>query len=221
MGNKKIVTKAYNKIAEIAEFNSLELDIENDETKFISLFLSLFNGNNLIDLGCGCGRLDNYIHRKTGVDIVGYDISEGMLKKANEKNLFPNHITYRLSDMQSIKPSICFDAALLSFSLIHLTDKQANETISNLYRFLNDGALIYISVLKGEKELGYISDPLDPLIPTYVNLFAESAIRKMLEDGGFRIYQLFFGIDDNPVAFTREAMYILAKKGDKGVLDYV
>lgn len=205
----------------MAEFNFSELDIDNDETKYISLFLSLLHGNNLIDLGCGRGRLDNYIHRKTGIDIVGYDISEGMLRKATETNLFPSHITYCLSDMQAINPCIHFDAALLSFSLIHLTDEQANETISNLYRFLNDGALIYISVLKGETELGYISDPLDLLTLTYVNLFTESAMRKMLEGSGYRIYQLFFGSDDNPVAFAREAMYILAQKGDKGVSEYV
>lgn len=221
MGNKEIVTKAYNKIAEMAEFNLFGLEIDNDETKCISLFLSLLHGNNLIDLGCGSGRLDNHIHRKTGIDIVGYDISEGMLQKANETNLFPSHITYCLSDMQFINPNIHFDSALLSFSLIHLTNEQANETISNLYRFLNDGAFIYISVLKGETELGYISDPLDPFTLTYVNLFAESAIRKMLEDSGSRIYQLFFGIDDNPAAFAREAMYIIAQKDNKGVSEYV
>lgn len=204
----EVVKRAYDAIAELDVSGDV---LAGDELQAFEKFLSRVSGNNVIDLGCGQGRLAKHVFEKIGANVVGYDLSSKNISIANSKNKYPNNITFNVSDMQTVSSDVLFDAAILSFSLIHLTHDQAVATLNNLFNLLRENAEVYISVSMG-KTVGYRPEPVDENVMTFVKLYTEDEIRGILKSCGYQIAYFFFGEDINPTAFAKDSMFIIAHK---------
>jgi len=56
-----------------------------DKKAHIAAKLDLKPGQRVLDIGCGWGGMALYLHRKTGVEVLGITLSEEQLKKARER----------------------------------------------------------------------------------------------------------------------------------------
>ena len=84
-------------------------------------------------------------------------------------------------------------------------------TLKNLFKLLKENAEVYISILMGEAG-GYRPEPLDENITTYVNLYTEDEMRNILKSCGYEITDLVIGEDNDPAAFAKDSMFIIAHK---------
>ncbi|MER8474075.1 class I SAM-dependent methyltransferase [Mesorhizobium sp. M1328] len=91
--------------------------------------LSLTQGNSVLELGCGYGRITNRLAEK-GAQVVGLDISPILLKKAEadaaERGV---NVEYVLGDMRSLPWRDRFDAAFLWYTTFGYFDDADNERV--------------------------------------------------------------------------------------------
>ncbi|MGZ6441808.1 MAG: class I SAM-dependent methyltransferase, partial [Pseudobdellovibrionaceae bacterium] len=94
----------------------------------------------IADLGCGSGIFSSILSDK-GFDVIGVDISPGMIKLAQEK--FPKskyRTEFIVGDVESLPfADASFDAILLSGLLHHLPDPSL--CIKEVYRILKPGGV--------------------------------------------------------------------------------
>ncbi|MES0039812.1 class I SAM-dependent methyltransferase [Mesorhizobium sp. M0046] len=91
--------------------------------------LSLKQGDSVLELGCGYGRITNRLAEK-GARVAGLDISPILLKKAEadaaERGV---NVEYVLGDMRSLPWRDRFDAAFLCFTTFGYFDDADNERV--------------------------------------------------------------------------------------------
>jgi cyclopropane fatty-acyl-phospholipid synthase-like methyltransferase len=207
--NLTVVRETYNAIADV--YNDA---ISSYEAEYLSLFFSKANittAASIIDLGCGQGRMALYYHERIGAKVLGCDISERMLGIAKSRNIYPKDLSFVLSDMQDIKTYLIFDAAVASFSFIHLTSEQVKKTLANIRECLKDDAMIYISILVGDN-CGFVKEPLNESFDTFVHQYTQDTITNILISEFFSVVDVFWGKDDSEAALSREAMFLFARK---------
>ena len=95
----------------------------------------------MLDLGCGNGRLYKMIE-KLNVDYIGIDLSENLIKKAEE--LYPNAKFYVASALDLPFPDNMFDKIISIAVLHHIPSyKLRIKFMEEAYRVLKkDGQLI-------------------------------------------------------------------------------
>jgi 2-polyprenyl-3-methyl-5-hydroxy-6-metoxy-1,4-benzoquinol methylase len=93
----------------------------------------------VLDAGCGTGRMAIELARR-GVDIVGVDLDEVMLKQARKK---APQLDWRLGDLSSIELDKVFDAIVLAGNvMIYVTPGTEAATLANMAHHLKPGGLL-------------------------------------------------------------------------------
>ena len=83
------------------------------------------NGKSMLDLGCGYGWHCRYAAENGAARVLGIDLSEKMIRVANEKNTDPK-ITYRLCDLDSYDyPAAAYDCVVSNLVLHYVEDIEA------------------------------------------------------------------------------------------------
>lgn len=94
----------------------------------------------ILHMGCGAGGNDHTFKKQ--FEVTGVDISAEMLEIARKVN---PEITYVQGDMRTFKLENTFDAVVIPDSIDHMvTPKDIKNTISNAYRHLKPGGLLFI-----------------------------------------------------------------------------
>jgi SAM-dependent methyltransferase len=90
-----------------------------------SVDVSLRQGQTVVDIGCGVGRLTRAIASRAG-RVVAIDVSEEMLVRARELNPDLDHVEWRLGDGDSLTgvPDDSADACVSAVVFQHLPDPQ-------------------------------------------------------------------------------------------------
>lgn len=98
-----------------------------NEIDHIITTLQLNAGSLLLDLGCGLGKVTEYISDKTRARVVGVDLAEKTITSANNRTQGKqDRITFKTQDMESLTfPPRFFDTiiaidSLYEFSAMHL-----------------------------------------------------------------------------------------------------
>ncbi|MBS3781624.1 MAG: methyltransferase domain-containing protein [Candidatus Thermoplasmatota archaeon] len=103
----------------------------------------------IIDLGCGDGRDTQYLQEK-GADVVGIDISRGMIDLARKKY---TECAFLRSDMRdTVFPNDTFQGAWASTSLSNIPKSEVSRVEKEVYRILEQGSIFCFSFKVGEKE---------------------------------------------------------------------
>jgi predicted TPR repeat methyltransferase len=134
----------YNQWADTYEKYVLNLNYlgpKNVAENFRDFILSL-NCNNLkiLDFGCGTGLLGEEIHKNLignyQFEIDGIDISENMIQKCREKNIYRNIIEINLLQ-DSLPPNYQYDYIVSSGVFLegHVSFKVINKLLDNLKQF--------------------------------------------------------------------------------------
>ncbi|MES0033085.1 class I SAM-dependent methyltransferase [Mesorhizobium sp. M0040] len=104
-------------------------EISDRQAAAIWDFLSLRQGDRVLELGCGYGRIANRLAEK-GAQVTGLDISPILLKKAEEDAIKRGvNVEYVKADMRSIPWRDRFDAAFLWYTTFGYFDDADNERV--------------------------------------------------------------------------------------------
>lgn len=105
---------------------------------------------NLLDLGCGTGRVGAALGRING-HIVGVDISEQMARKAMQHDVYSRFYIVNILDALRETPAEHYEAITCADALVYIGD--AGKVIPSAYRLLKpDGYFIFSCEKAGEHE---------------------------------------------------------------------
>ncbi|KAK0623928.1 S-adenosyl-L-methionine-dependent methyltransferase [Immersiella caudata] len=107
----------------------------------------------VVDIGCGPGKPVCSSFAEAGHDVLGTDISGGMLEEA-QKNV-PGARFQKINTLEFNPPDASFDAVVLMFSLlVDVTKDDIRAGIANMYRIVKPGGVFVFSTvaIEGEKE---------------------------------------------------------------------
>ncbi|MEO8416102.1 MAG: class I SAM-dependent methyltransferase [Ginsengibacter sp.] len=141
--NYQSAESAYDLWAENYDNQPNNLMLAWDEEIFSALLNSIDLKNKTVtDVGCGTGRHWQKIFDKMPQRFFGYDVSEGMLRKLNEK--FPQAETHLLSGNKlSALQDECIDCILSTLTIAHI--QNAGQALREWNRVLKPGGVMIIT----------------------------------------------------------------------------
>lgn len=139
-------------------------------------------GDGLVcDLGCGPGQIGAYLAER-GRDVIGVDISPGMLRTARERH--PN-LRFQLGDMRALPLANASCVAVACFySLIHIPRAEVPTALTEIGRVLRPNGRLLLAVHGGEGEArvdGWFGHP----VTVDLTLFSSDELIGPLNDAGF------------------------------------
>jgi 2-polyprenyl-3-methyl-5-hydroxy-6-metoxy-1,4-benzoquinol methylase len=134
----------------------------------------------VLDIGCGPGNVSKQLCALKRLEITGIDLSFEMLEIARVN--IPNGV-FHLQDSRTANfSSEYFDAVVLSFSIVHLDNDEANTVLVNAVSWLRSDGYLYLSFMEG-KQPGFETTSFSSL-PLYFNYFQETKIEEFLKANG-------------------------------------
>lgn len=172
----------YNRNADSFFEGSINADMSGVRARFLSYVPA---GGRILDAGCGSGR-DSKVFMEAGYDVVSFDASEEMCKRASE------YIGREVKNMRFEEMSFAneFDGIWACASLLHVAFEKLPEIVKKLHEALRTNGAVYASFKYGEgtKIRGdrVFSD------------FTEESVIPLFENAGFKIVSNVVGTDSRP-----------------------
>lgn len=165
-------------------------------TEQVTAFIGMLPSDaKVLDVGSGSGR-DVFVMSTAGIDATGLDLSEGMIKFAQEK--YPE-LKFVHGDMLQIPfPEDSFDGIWAHGSLFHLeTNEEIAQAFSEFRRVLKPNGMLHILVKlqKDQDKIKVFSDEQYPGTRLY-RFFTQEELKQWLESNGFEI-QILDTYDEN------------------------
>lgn len=198
--NEKISKKSWDEIYKETERLESTLEIDEDIPWITNLFKKR-GVRNILDLGCGAGRILAYLAQK-GFEMYGIDISEEGIKKAKQRlaqmKLYANLRVHSMTERLPY-PDNFFNAVISTRTIHHAKIEEIREIIKEIERVVKPQGLIFITVRKSNlrKRISY-SQKIAPR--TFINtegkekgvihyIFNKEILRK--EFRNFKIHKLW------------------------------
>lgn len=175
----KEAINAYNKIAQLYfKYNYTKL-LQFQLNKFISML----PGKKVLDLGCGPGRDMEYFLEE-GIDAIGVDYSEEMLKLA-EKIVSKDKLKH--ADFKNLKfKENSFDGLWCVASFSDVPKAEGEETLRKWLKILKKEGIIFISVKEGSKE-EVVQKEKYQNVPRFYAYYTVVELEELLKKVGFEI----------------------------------
>ncbi|MFX1315841.1 MAG: class I SAM-dependent methyltransferase [Promethearchaeota archaeon] len=137
---QELVEKSYDKIA-MEYYRHRDLNKFNSE---LDKFISLLSKNAIIlDVGCGAGiPTAKYLFQK-GINVIGIDISDVMLKMARENVPDGKFIKMDITNLQFDENS--FDGIISVYTLFHVKKEQHHSVFKQFHKILKPGGILLIN----------------------------------------------------------------------------
>lgn len=155
-----------------------------EPSKHTEDFAELLGGGKVLDAGCGPGSDSGFLFSQ-GFDVVGVDLSKGMIETARRR--FPG-VEFRRNDLRELDfPENEFDGIIANMSLNHLERDDMEGVLDDFSYFLKPGGILYCGFQEGEPEEGYFSNLLEDDREVFLTIVSEEGIKEVLRDRGFEI----------------------------------
>ena len=143
----------------------------------------------VLDVGCGPGR-DVRAFVNLGYSVIGIDYSDGMLKEAKKRVI---NGTFIKMDMRNLEfGDGAFDVVWSCASFLHISKADASSVLSQLYRVLRYGGIIFIAVKRGiGEEMKEYPDGTRRFFAYYI----DKELDRMLERIGMEVLESYFKAD--------------------------
>ena len=127
---KKLAREVYG--IDVGQFSMVD---QEQIEKMLSI-LNLTQNDKVLDLGCGLGKITEYIHKKTQAQMVGIDLASKAIELANERNRDNNNnLIFKHDDINNPNfPNSIFDV-IISIDTLYFVEDLFN-TLNNLKRIL-------------------------------------------------------------------------------------
>ena len=129
---------------EYQEMRSNQINANNlIEIPTMKSFLPDLTNKTILDLGCGCGDMDKYFIEMGAKKVLATDISENMIKTANEvnKNKLIEYKVLKMEDLNSLNEK--FDIVYSSLAFHYIED--FNKLLKDINTLLNDNGMLIFS----------------------------------------------------------------------------
>jgi ubiquinone/menaquinone biosynthesis C-methylase UbiE len=234
---QKFVDEILNKVEDDYDSISVEFDSTRNHAWYeFEIYKELLSkGDKILDLGCGNGRLYDYL-ADNDIDYVGVDVSAELLNKArlkNRKSKNGRQCTFKKGsflDLPYVRP--VFNKIYCVASFHHIPGRKYRlQALENMKKILKDDGTLVISVwnLWQKRYRKYIFESLfrlnkydfgDTFIPwgktgvnRYYHAFSLFEMRTLLRESGFYIVDEIMvkkgSVTDN--AFEAENFIFIAK----------
>lgn len=152
------------------------------------LIRSLPTGARVLDLGCGTGVPTARQMAGAGFEVVGIDLSGGMVKLARER---VPHATFHQLDIADLRPGGPrelgrFDAVVAFFSLLMLPRAEIPLALQTIRHLLAPGGLFALSMVEAD-----VDDFSIPFLGNTVRVsgYLHEDLHKVIETAGFEIVE--------------------------------
>ncbi|MFX0015976.1 MAG: class I SAM-dependent methyltransferase [Promethearchaeota archaeon] len=137
----------------LLQFNVLDMD---QLEKLISS-LNLNSNDSALDLGCGLGKITEYIHKKTGAKIIGVDFAEHLIHWARENTVTnDNMLVFQVGNINElIFPRSSFDAIFAIDTLYPTNVDNLEVTIARLKELLKPKGqlgIFFAQIIESEEQ---------------------------------------------------------------------
>lgn len=137
------VRTAYDTVAtEYAEAMRDELDAKPLDRALLSAVVEMARGGRVADIGCGPGHVTAHL-AALGADVIGLDLSASMVEIARADHPGVEFAVESMTRLGLEDSSLA--AAVLMYSIIHLTPADRDQAIAELRRVLRPGGIALIS----------------------------------------------------------------------------
>jgi ubiquinone/menaquinone biosynthesis C-methylase UbiE len=135
--------------------------MDMEQLKMLLDSVNIKPGDAVLDLGCGAGRITEYIAKKYPAKTIGIDSAAGPIKQASERTKgLKENLSFQVSNINNLKFSDqSFDVILCIDTLYFVND--LNQVISKLKSLLRPGGRIAAFFTMQLKE-GQNSESLSP-----------------------------------------------------------
>ncbi|HTF21806.1 MAG TPA: class I SAM-dependent methyltransferase [Chryseolinea sp.] len=161
------------------------------------------------DFGCGPGQTTSFLFDAGVKDIIGIDISPGMVNMAQK--LFP-HIKFETGDLLAIPYNTNYFASAIAFyAIVHFDYDQIAKAFKEVNRVLKKDAHFLFSFHVGEETVHFDNaNGIDVDIDLY--FFQTNRILELLTDSKFRIIDTVERLPYPDVEYATRRAYVWAEK---------
>lgn len=212
MGDNNSIRSYYNIIAnEYARDYFEELKFKPFDREILLRFCELTKNFGLVcDIGCGPGEIARFL-KNFGVDVLGIDLSEEMIKEAIRLN--PD-ILFRIGDMKKLQLNNDSLSGITAFyAIVNLTLEEVKQAIKEFYRVIKENGHLLISFHIGDNEAVTVEKTVHKeKVFVDFRFFNIDDILKIIEDIGFNVMETIIRYPYRGVEYESKRAYILAKK---------
>jgi ubiquinone/menaquinone biosynthesis C-methylase UbiE len=188
-----------------------QVSAENANPEQIEQFSNLLPKNGkVLDAGCGSGRDTNLLVQK-GLDVVGLDVSQGLIQEA--KIQFPTLQFIEGNLLNLPFNNNMFDGVWAHASLLHLeTIDEVKTVLKEFHRVLKNKGILHVLVKaqSGKQKTAVVSDAFSNH-NRFFQYFTQEELTELLKTSGFTIRSIeqYRETDRNPHGRS-EVQWILA-----------
>lgn len=194
----------YSDVYDYLVFNNLKDDYE---IGYIINSTSPSSTSKILDVGCGTGHHVASLSAK-GLDVVGIDISESMIKKAKEN--FPDY-KFNISDAlnnNAFEPNTFTHILCMYFTIYYMQDK--TQFFHNCFNWLMPGGYLIVHLVDRDK-FDPILPPGNPLLYVSPQKYAKKRITTTKVKFTDFSYSADFQLDED----KDKALFVEKFKNDK------
>jgi len=204
MDKEKIVQNGYNKIGK--KYQDLRLE---HETEGIEEFIKLLPNNaKVLDAGCGTGIPYTKFLSDSGLNVMGVDFSEEMLRLAKENVPGATFVKQNITRLDF--PDNCFDGLISLNVIIHIPREKHRLLFEQFYRILKPNGIILVTMANSEwEEIGEFCGER-----MFWSHFEPAKSLQIIKESGFKIIKDWFVTTPdwyNEDSEFEKFYYILAK----------
>jgi SAM-dependent methyltransferase len=164
------------------------------------------------DVGCGPAQVARYL-RDRGCDVLGLDLSGGMLREARRLNPDISFVQSSMLALGLASGSVCAMAAF--YSIIHIPRGQVVSALAEMQRVLQPGGYLLLTFHLGSED-SHHEEMLGHSVNLDVAFFTNEEMSGHLREAGFRIEE---ALERDPYApeveYQSRRGYLLASKPTK------
>jgi ubiquinone/menaquinone biosynthesis C-methylase UbiE len=207
------IIKTYNATAE--SYAATRID-ELSKKHLDRLLLKEFAGLNkdlgtCADFGCGPGQTTKFLFDAGVKDIIGVDISPGMVNVA--RGIFPS-IRFETGDLLALPHNANYFASAIAFyAIVHFDYDQISKAFKEVNRVLKKGAHFLFSFHVGEETV-HFDKANDIDVDIDLHFLQTNRILELLRDNKFRIIDTIERLPYPDVEYATKRAYVWAEKFD-------
>jgi ubiquinone/menaquinone biosynthesis C-methylase UbiE len=213
MQSQEKTIKTYNATAESYAATRLdELSKKHLDRLILKEFARLNkDSGTCVDLGCGPGQTTKFLFDAGVKDIIGIDISPGMVDVA--RRIFP-YIKFETGDLLALPYNEnYFGSAVAFYAIVHFDYDQIDKAFKEVNRVLMKDAPFLFSFHVGEETV-HFDKANDIDVDIDLHFLQTNRILELLRDNNFRIIDTVERLPYPDVEYATKRAYVWAEKLD-------
>ena len=208
----KAIIKAYNDTAR--EYATQFID-ELTGKPLDQLLLKRFADENntkgkILDIACGPGQTTQFLHQCGVQNLLGLDLSPGMIKEARE--IHQNKILFQTGDMLKLKfEDNHFGSAICFYGIVHFLIEELDQALMEIFRVIKPGGQFLFSFHIGN-EISSRVEFLGKEVKMTFYYFEVNKVLDLLKHRGWKILEVIERHPYEGKEYPSKRAYILVEK---------